>query len=97
MINQASEPSVSQQCELVDLNRTGVLYTPCSVSEADFISIRPIDELHLKHPFYARGGSLCCSSRTAFEVGRAPRGDARVPHGIEGIYSRPPVFRREIR
>jgi hypothetical protein len=48
MIDQGSELSVSRQCEILELNRTGVYYTPRPVSEEDLILMRRIGELHLK-------------------------------------------------
>jgi putative transposase len=48
--------SVKGQCELLDLNRTGVYYTPRPVCEEDLRLMRRIDELHLNHPFYERAG-----------------------------------------
>jgi putative transposase len=52
MIVQGAELSVKRQCELLDLNRTGVYYTPRPVCEEDLRLMRRIDELHLNHPFY---------------------------------------------
>jgi putative transposase len=57
MIDRGPELSVSRQCEILDLNRTGVYYTPRPVSDEDLILMRRIDELHLKHPFYGDVGS----------------------------------------
>lgn len=44
--------SVTRQCELLALNRTGVYYTPRSVPAADLALMRRIDELHLQFPYY---------------------------------------------
>jgi putative transposase len=52
MIDQGSKLSVTRQCEILGLNRTGVYYTPRPVSEEDLRIMRRIDELHLEHPFY---------------------------------------------
>ena len=35
MIDQGAELSVTRQCELLELNRTGVYYTPRPVCEED--------------------------------------------------------------
>jgi putative transposase len=47
---------MSRQCEILELNRTGVYYTPCPVNEEDLILMCQIDEFHLKHPFYGARG-----------------------------------------
>ena len=51
MIDRGSELSMTRQCEILDLNRTGVYYTPRPVCERDLKLMRRIDELHLAHPF----------------------------------------------
>jgi hypothetical protein len=65
MIDQGAELSVSHQCELLGLNRTGVYYTPRPVREEDLRLMRRIDELHLEHPFYVPAGSPSSSSGKA--------------------------------
>ena len=52
MIDRGSELSVTRQCAMLDLNRTGVYYTARPVCEADLQLMRRIDELHLRMPFY---------------------------------------------
>ncbi|EQD53412.1 transposase IS120 family protein [mine drainage metagenome] len=52
MIDRGGKLSVQRQCALLDLNRTGVCYTPSPVPEEDLRWMRRIDELHLKYPYY---------------------------------------------
>jgi putative transposase len=47
MIDQGATLSVKRQCELLDLNRTGVYYTLRPIPEQDLRLMRQIDELHL--------------------------------------------------
>lgn len=89
MIDQGSELSVSRQCEILELNRTGVYYTPRPVSEEDLILMRRIDELHLKHPFYGARRLAKQLLRDGFEVGRLHVATLMRRMGIEAIYRRP--------
>jgi putative transposase len=89
MIDQGSEPNVSRQCEILELNRTGVYYTPRPVSEEDLTLMRRIDELHLKHPFYGARRLAKQLVRDGFEVGRVHVATLMRRMGIEAIYRRP--------
>jgi putative transposase len=89
MIDQGSELSVSRQCEILELNRSGVYYTPRPVSEEDLILMRRIDELHLKHPFYGARRLAKQLVRDGFEVGRVHVATLMRRMGIEAIYRRP--------
>jgi putative transposase len=89
MIDQGSELNVSRQCEILELNRSGVYYTPRPVSEEDLILMRRIDELHLKHPFYGARRLAKQLVRDGFEVGRLHVATLMRRMGIEAIYRRP--------
>jgi len=43
---------VTKQCNLVDLSRSFVYYTPAPLSAKDVELMRQIDEIHLTYPFY---------------------------------------------
>ena len=45
-------PSLSRQCKLVSISRSGFYYTPKGEGPANLALMRRIDELYLKHPFY---------------------------------------------
>jgi putative transposase len=89
MIDRGSELSVSRQCELLGLNRSGVYYTPRPVSEADLILMRRIDELHLKWPFYGARRLAKQLVRDGFEVARVHVATLMRRMGIEALYRRP--------
>ena len=89
MIDQGSEPSISRQCEILGLNRTGVYYTPRPVSESDLVLMRRIDELHLKHPFYGARRLAKQLARVGCAVGRLHVATLMRRMGIEAIYRRP--------
>jgi putative transposase len=89
MIDQGAELSVTRQCELLGLNRSGVYHTPRPVSEADLILMRRIDELHLKYPFYGARRLAKQLVRDGFEVGRVHVATLMRRMGIEALYRRP--------
>jgi putative transposase len=89
MINQGAELSVSRQCEMLDLNRTGVYYTPRPVPPEDLILMRRIDELHLRHPFYGARRLAKQLVRDGFDVGRLHVTTLMRRMGIEALYRRP--------
>jgi hypothetical protein len=83
--------SVRRQCELLQLARSGV-YRPVPTGAGDLVSIRRLDELHLKWPFYG-------SRRMMFELNQAGHGinRKRVQRlmrvmGIEALVPRPGSF-----
>jgi putative transposase len=52
MIDRKDKLPVTRQCEILDLNRSGVYYKPVPLSEADRELMRRIDKIHLNYPFY---------------------------------------------
>ena len=51
MIDKGDKLSVTRQCHLLDLSRSGVYYKPVPLSEKDEKLMRQIDEIHLMHPY----------------------------------------------
>lgn len=45
-------PSMRRQCELLDINRSSLYYTPVEPDEETLALMRQIDKLHLKFPFF---------------------------------------------
>jgi putative transposase len=52
MIDREDKLPVTRQCDILDLIRSGVYYTPAPLSAKDMELMRKIDEIHLKYPFY---------------------------------------------
>ena len=44
--------SVRRQCELLQINRSGLYYEPAEKSAEELALMRRIDELHLQRPFF---------------------------------------------
>jgi putative transposase len=89
MIDRGDKLTVKRQCELLDLNRTGVYYTPRPVSEKDLQLMRRIDELHLQHPFYGARRLAKQLEREGLEVGRLHVATLMCRMGIEALYRKP--------
>lgn len=89
MIDRGSELSVTRQCEMLELNRTGVYYTPRPVSAADLKLMRRIDEVHLDQPFYGARKLAKQLQREGFEVGRLHVTTLMRRMGIEALYRKP--------
>jgi len=89
MIDQGADLSVTRQCELLDLNRSGVYYTPRPISEEDLRLMRRVDELHLEHPFYGARRLAKQLEREGFDVGRLHVTTLMRRMGIEALYRRP--------
>ena len=51
MIDKGDRLSVTRQCDLLDLNRSGLYYTPAPLSAKDMGLMRQIDEIHMAYPF----------------------------------------------
>ncbi len=89
MIDRGGKLSVQRQCELLDLNRTGVYYTPRPVPEEDLRLMRRIDELHLKYPYYGARRIARQLGREGLDAGRLHVGTLMRRMGIEARYRKP--------
>ena len=52
MIDKSDKLPVTRQCDLLDLSRSSVYYTPVPLNEEDRELMRQIDEIHMASPFY---------------------------------------------
>jgi len=52
MIDRRAGLPVTRQCDLLDLNRSGIYNKPISLSMREMELMRRIDEIHLPYPFY---------------------------------------------
>jgi putative transposase len=89
MIDRGEKLSVTRQCELLDLNRTGVYYTPRPVPEEDLRLMRRIDELHQKYPYYGARRISRQLAREGLEAGRLHVATLMRRMGIAARYRKP--------
>ena len=52
MIDKRASLPVTRQCDLLDLNRSGIYYKLIPLSMREMELMRRIDEIHLSYPFY---------------------------------------------
>jgi len=52
MIGKRARLPVTRQCDLLDLNRSGIYYKPIPLSMREMELLRRIGEIHLSYPFY---------------------------------------------
>jgi putative transposase len=52
MIDKEEQLSVTRQCEILNLNRSGVYYKLVLIRESERDLTRQVDEIHLNYPFY---------------------------------------------
>jgi putative transposase len=89
MIDGDEGPTVKRQCELLELNRSGVYYRPPPVPEADLALMRRIDELHLQFPYYGTRRLARQLQREGCDVGRLHVRTLMRRMGIGALYRRP--------
>jgi putative transposase len=85
---------VVRQCQLLNLSRSSVYYTPQPVSAGDLALMRRIDELHLHHPFAGARMLRDLLGQEGFIVGRRHVGTLMQKLGIEALYRRPNTSRK---
>ena len=94
MINRSDKLPVVRQCELLNLSRSSVYYTPLPVSESDLALMRRIDELHLNHPFAGARMLRDLLRLEGIRVGRRHVSTLMRKMGIEALYRRPNTSRK---
>jgi len=80
---------VTRQCEILELSRSGIYYTPVPISARDMELMRQIDEIHLMYPFYGSRNirNELCGKGYAIGRDRVRRLMRRM--GIEALYVKP--------
>lgn len=81
--------SVVQQCKLLELNRSGVYYTPSPESDDSLQLMRVVDEQHLKTPFYGSRQMRDHLIRLGFRVNRKRVQRLMKLMGLCAIYPKP--------
>ena len=89
MIDPEHALPICKQAEELEISRSTVYYQPRPISEADFVLMRRIDELHLNYPFAGSRMLRDMLSREGIEVGRRHVRMLMRRMGIEAIYRKP--------
>ena len=89
MIDRGDKLPVTRQCDLLDLSRSSVYYTPTPLSAKDMGLMRQIDEIHLAYPFYGSRKIRNELWAGGHDVGRDRVRRLMRRMGIEALYVKP--------
>ena len=89
MIDREDKVSVTRQCKLLDLSRSGIYYKPVPLKKIDMDLMRQIDEIHLLYPFYGSRKILNELWSKGYDVGRDRVRRLMLRMGIEALYIKP--------
>ena len=89
MIDKEDKLPVTRQCNLLDLSRSFVYYTPAPLSAKDMELMRKIDEIHLMYPFYGSRKIRDELWAKGYDVGRDRVRRLMRRIGISALYVKP--------
>ena len=89
MIDKKDKLPVTCQCDLLDLNRSGIYYQPVPLSAKEMERMRQIDEIHLAFPFYGSRKIRDELWAKGYDVGRDKVRRLMRLMGIEALYVKP--------
>jgi putative transposase len=89
MIDKGDKLPVTRQCDLLELNRSFVYYTPVPLSAKDVELMRKIDEIHLAYPFYGSRKIRDELWAMGYDLGRDRVRRLMRRMGIEALYVKP--------
>ena len=88
-----SDVSVVRQCELLDISRSSVYYSPVETSEHELKLMRLIDEQYMQPPFYGSRKMVAWLRSQGYSVNRKRVQKLMRRMGIEAIFRRPRTTR----
>ena len=89
MIDKEDKLPVTRQCNLLDLNRSGIYYQPVPLSVKEMELMRQIDEIHLAYPFYGSRKIRDEIWSKGYDVCRDKVRRLMRQMGIEALYVKP--------
>lgn len=89
MINENSALSITQQCQLLELNRSSLYYKPKPISDENLAILKALDELHLERPSMGSRQMADRLKDMGFHVNRKRVQRLMRLMGIEAIYPKP--------
>jgi putative transposase len=89
MIDKEDTLPVTRQCDLLDLNRSGIYYHPVPLSAKEMELMRQIDEIHLAYPFYGSRKIRDELWSKGYDVCRDKLRRLMRRMGIEALYVKP--------
>ena len=89
MIDKEDSLSVTRQCDILELSRSGIYYTPVPVSVKDMELMRQIDKIHLIYLFYGSRNIRNELWVRGYDVGRDRVRRLMRRMGVEALYVKP--------
>lgn len=83
------EISVRRQCDLLDVNRSGLYYQPVRESQENLLLMRLIDEQYTRRPFYGSRRMTAWLRSQGHQVNRKRVARLMELMGIEAVYPKP--------
>jgi putative transposase len=84
MINRKDRLPLTRQCKILNLSRSGVYYSPVSVSDKDQELMKIIDKIHLEEPYWGTRGIKNELLNRGHTIGRS----LMRKMGIEALYQK---------
>ena len=81
--------SVRQQCSVLGICRSGLLYTPIGTSELNLDLMEKIDKKYTDHPFYGRPKMTELLKKEGYQINGKRVGRLMQKMGIMAIYPKP--------
>ena len=94
MITYDLNLSIVKQCELIELNRAAYYYRPKELDETDYKIMRKIDEIFTEHPYYGTRRMARVLEPEGFNTGRKKVRKYYQLMGIEAVYPKMNLSRR---
>ena len=94
MITYDLNLSIVKQCELIELNRAAYYYRPKELDETDYQIMRKIDEIFTEHPYYGTRRMARVLKPEGFNIGRKKVRKYYQLMGIEAVYPKMNLSRR---
>ena len=88
------ELSVSRQCELLELNRSSYYFKPKGLDAEDYAIMRKMDEIFTEHPYYGTRRMLYVLRSEGYAIGRKRVRRYYEILGIEAIYPKMNLSKR---
>ena len=89
MIDKDDSLPVTRQCEILELSRSGIYYTPVALNALDIELVHQIDEIHLMYPFYGSRKIRTELLANGYNIGRDRIRRLMRRMGIEALYVKP--------
>jgi len=94
---ESSELTLTEQAELLSLNRTSLYYEPKEVSVEEIKIKHRIDEIYTKYPFYGSRRIHVVLNKEGMKINRKCVQRHMREMGICGIYPGPNLSKRQLK